>query len=80
MANEAHNEHQAAPLNTDVKVETLIVISKVKTFIKEQAGFNSSQCAIDALTQEVASACLRGIEKARKAGRKTVMGKDITTI
>lgn len=59
------------------ETETLIVVSKVKKFIKEQSGFNSSQCCVDALTEVVARQCLAGIENARKSGRKTVMGKDV---
>lgn len=60
-----------------IKTETLVVVSKVKQLIREQAGFNTSQCAIDALTEKVVRECLEGIEGARNAGRKTVMGRDI---
>lgn len=58
-------------------VETLIVVSKVKAFIKENSDFNVSQCCVDALTQKVVDECLKGIEHAKGAGRKTVMGRDI---
>lgn len=62
----------ASPLNVD----TLVVVSKVKNLIKEQSGFNTSQCAIDELTQIVVRECLRATENAQNAGRKTVMGRD----
>ena len=61
----------------DIDTDTLVVTSKVKQLIRDQSGFNTSQCAIDALTQKVVRACLTGIERARSADRKTVMGRDI---
>jgi len=57
--------------------ETLVVVSKIKRLIKTQAGLNTGQCAIEALTKKVVAELNRGIENARKAGRKTVMGRDI---
>ena len=60
-----------------IKSDTLVVVSKVKQLIKEQTGFSTSQCAIEALTQKVVDECLKGIDEARKAERKTVMGRDI---
>lgn len=58
-------------------VDTLVVVSKVKNFIRERSGMNTSQCCIDALTQKVCRDALQAIEKAKEAGRKTVMGRDI---
>ncbi len=60
-----------------IKTDTLIVVSKVKALIKEQSGFNTSQCAIDALTEKVIDECRKGIDTARRSERKTVMGRDI---
>lgn len=75
------NEAQSTtdrPVNSDViETETLVVVSKVKKFIKEQSDFNTSKCGVEALTRKVASECLKGIENAKQAGRKTVMGRDI---
>lgn len=58
-------------------VDTLTVVSKVKLYIRERSEFNTSQCFIDALTRKVVDTCLKGIDNARAAGRKTVMGRDI---
>ncbi len=58
------------------KTETLVVVSKVKALIREQSEMNTSQCAVDALTEVVVRESLRAIENARAAGRKTVMGRD----
>lgn len=65
------------PTSVQRKVDTLVVVSKVKQFIKDESELNTSQCAIDALTQKVVQACLDGIVRAKEAGRKTLMGRDI---
>lgn len=62
---------------SQIKTDTLVVVSKVKNLIKEQSGFSTSQCCVDALTRKVVAECLKGIEYAKKAERKTVMGRDI---
>jgi histone H3/H4 len=58
-------------------IDTLVVVSKVKKFVKDASEFNTSQCCIDALTDKIVEICRQGIENARVAGRKTVMGRDI---
>lgn len=64
---------KAAPAD----VETLVVVSRVKAYITSLSEFNTSQCCIDALTQKIVNECKKGIERAKAAGRKTVMGRDI---
>lgn len=58
-------------------VETLVVVSKVKKFIRAQSGLNTSQCCIDSLTKKIVDLCNQAIANARNDGRKTVMGRDI---
>jgi histone H3/H4 len=60
-----------------ISTDTLVVVSKIKALIREQSGFNTSQCCIEALTNKVVEECLKGIESATEAERKTVMGRDI---
>ena len=69
---------RAPKTKTIPKTDTLVVVSKVKDLIREQSEFNTSQCCIDALTEKVVRECLNAIEKAKAAGRKTVMGRDFT--
>ncbi len=57
--------------------ETLVVVSKIKKYVRAQSGLNTGQCAVDALTRKVCDEISRGIENARQAGRKTLMGRDI---
>lgn len=70
-------EDTPAPEAKKMDVETLVVVSKVKQLIRDQSEMNTSQCAIDALTQKVVQECRRAIDNAKVAGRKTVMGRDI---
>jgi histone H3/H4 len=57
-------------------MDSLIVISKVKKYIKEKADMNTSAGFFDPLNQDVAKACKDAMSHAQKLGRKTVMGKD----
>ena len=66
-----------AAKTASIATDTLVVVSKVKKLIKDQSGFSTSQCCIDALTKKVVEECLKGIEQARSVERKTVMGRDI---
>ncbi|MEZ4704098.1 MAG: hypothetical protein R3A11_02695 [Bdellovibrionota bacterium] len=54
----------------------LVVASKVKTYIKEEGGMNTSGSVMDALTTEVEKLCKQAIDNAKNDGRKTVMDRD----
>ncbi len=60
--------------------EILVVASKVKKYIRETAGMNTSASALDALTRCVETLCEMGIENAGKEERKTVMDRDIPMV
>lgn len=57
--------------------DILVVTSKVKKFVKEKGGMNTSAETIAALTAIVEKALTSGIESAKADGRKTVMHRDI---
>jgi histone H3/H4 len=59
--------------------DVLVVTSKVKKFIKEQGGCNTSAETIAVLSQAVEKLCRKGVENAKADGRKTVMARDIVT-
>lgn len=56
--------------------ESLVVVSKVKSFIKKHSEMNTSASAMPVLTKIIEDACLKAIEKAKSDGRKTVMDRD----
>jgi histone H3/H4 len=57
--------------------ELLVVGSKVKKYIKDAADMNASASTMDELMDRILLLCDRSIENARRAGRKTVMDRDI---
>lgn len=57
--------------------EVLIVASKLKKFIKEEAGLNTSSSVIEVLSNRVRKICLDAIQSAQSDGRKTVLDRDI---
>ncbi|MEK6554033.1 MAG: histone-like protein [Bdellovibrionota bacterium] len=57
--------------------DVLVVTSKVKKFIKENGGCNTSAETVDILSKAVEQLCRKGIEAAKADGRKTVMARDI---
>lgn len=57
--------------------DVLVVTSKVKKYIKEKGECNTSAETIDVLSRAVEALCQRGVESAKKDGRKTVMARDI---
>jgi len=57
--------------------DLLVVTSKVKKFVREKAGFNTSAETLEALSQLVEKHCMEAIDRARADGRKTVKARDV---
>jgi len=57
--------------------DVLVVTSKVKKFIKDKYGFNTSAETIQVLSKAVEALCQKGSDAAKADGRKTVMARDI---
>ncbi len=58
--------------------EVLVVVSKVKKYIKSKAGLSTSQNAAEAISRIIRQECDKAIESAKSDGRKTVMDRDFT--
>jgi histone H3/H4 len=56
--------------------EVLVVVSKVKNYIREQSDMNTAGSVAPKISEIIRGLCDRAIESARKDGRKTVMEKD----
>jgi hypothetical protein len=61
-----------------VPKEVLIVVSKLKGYIKARSGMSTSDGVIDVLSQHLRELCDDAIRHAGTAGRKTVMDRDFT--
>jgi histone H3/H4 len=65
------------PMSEEVPKEVLVVISKVKAYIRAKSGMNTSDAVTEALSELVRTTCDQAIERAKNEGRKTVMARDI---
>jgi hypothetical protein len=58
--------------------DVLIVVSKLKKYIKDRSGFNCSDQIIDVLSDHVRVLCDDAIRAAARDERKTVLERDVT--
>lgn len=56
--------------------QVLVVVSKLKQYIKDSAGMNTAGSVADALSKAIRQMCDKAIENAKSDGRKTVMDRD----
>jgi len=56
--------------------EVLVVVSRLKNFVRERFGMNTSDAVMDELSSHLRSVCRRAVENARSEGRKTLMDRD----
>jgi histone H3/H4 len=60
--------------------EVLVIVSKLKNYIREKSQMNTAGTVADALSDRLRMLCDQAIESARKDGRKTVMDRDIPSV
>jgi histone H3/H4 len=56
--------------------EVLVVASKIKKYIKDKSGMNTSASVMEALTKVIEQECEKAIAAAQGDKRKTVMDRD----
>lgn len=56
--------------------EVLVVISKLKNYIREKSDFNTAGSVAPKVSDIIRNLCEQAIANARKDGRKTVMDRD----
>lgn len=64
--------------SSDLPIDVLTVVSKMKAYIKGRGDMNTSGDVADVLSDIIRDKCDEAIEEARRAGRKTVMGRDFS--
>jgi histone H3/H4 len=69
--------HKEPRMSNEVTKEVLVVVSKVKAYIRASSGMNTSDAVTEALSELVRSACEQAVARAKADGRKTVMARDI---
>lgn len=70
-------ENTENTLTSEEQDEVLVVVSKLKNYIRAASGMNTSGSVGPALSQMIRKVCDKAIENARTDGRKTVMDRDI---
>ena len=67
----------APPAEEDVgEDDILIVVSKLKKYIRARSGMNTSDNVMGVLSDHLRRICDRAIQKAAEEGRKTVLDRD----
>jgi hypothetical protein len=61
----------------DAEREILIVVSKMKKYIKDRSGFNCSDAVAEYLSDHVRAICDDAIRAAARDERKTVLDRDV---
>jgi hypothetical protein len=77
IVNDGNESNAPAGGGEDTPREVLIVVSKLKSYIKAKSGMNTSDGIVPVLSELVRDICDRAIESARSDGRKTVLDRDV---
>ena len=64
--------------NSHGEEEILVVVSKLKQYIRSVSGMNTAGNVATALSDTIRKLCDQAIEKAKTDGRKTVMDRDFS--
>lgn len=80
-AEEADKQRRIVGLSDDgLPKEVLIVVSKLKAYVKARSGMSTSDGAMDVLSAHLRKLCDEAIRHAGTAGRKTVMDRDFEAV
>ncbi len=75
--NDGNESNAPAGGGEDAPREVLIVVSKLKNYIKAKSGMNTSDGIVPVLSDLIRDIADRAIESARSDGRKTVLDRDV---
>jgi len=65
-----------APRGSELEKEILVVVSKLKAYVRARADMNTSDSVAEHLSERIRTLCDEAIRRARKEGRKTLMDRD----
>lgn len=64
----------------DLPKDVLVVVSKLKAYVKAQSGMSTSDGVVEVLSKHLRKLCDQAAQHAGTAGRKTVMDRDFEAI
>jgi histone H3/H4 len=77
MSEEADKRRRIVSASSeDLPLDVLVVVSKMKAYVKARSGMNTSDGVTDVLSAKIRKLCDAAIEVAQSDGRKTVMDRD----
>ncbi len=80
-AEDADTQRRIVGLSDDgLPKEVLVVVSKLKAYVKARSGMSTSDTAVDVLSNHLRKLCDEAIRHAGTAGRKTVMDRDFEAV
>jgi histone H3/H4 len=62
------------------EAEVLIVVSKLKKYVRDRSGMNTSDGVVAVLSDHVRELCREAIRQAGQDGRRTVLDRDFTKV
>jgi len=80
MSEEADKRRIVGLSDDGLPKDVLIVVSKLKAYVKARSEMSTSDGAIEVLSAHLRKLCDRAIRHAGTAGRKTVMDRDFEAI
>ena len=66
----------AGAASEELPQDVLVVVSKLKAYVKARSGMNTSDGVVDVLSAKIRKLCDAAIEVAHSDGRKTLMDRD----
>ena len=69
-----------AATDDDLPRDVLIVVSKLKGYVKARSGMNTSDSVVEALSDHLRKLCVEAIRNAARDGRKTVLDRDFAPL
>jgi histone H3/H4 len=81
MSDEADKGRRIVGLaDDDLPKDVLVVVSKLKNYVKARSGMSTSDGVVDVLSEHLRKLCAKAIQHAATAGRKTVMERDFLAV
>jgi hypothetical protein len=72
------DEHE--PVGPTDEHETLVVVSKLKKYVRDWSGMNTSDAAMSVLSDHLRELCRESIRQAGLDGRRTVLDRDFVKV
>lgn len=73
------NQQPPAPSDESPR-DVLVVVSKLKAYIKATRGMNTSDGVVSVISDQIRKLCDQAAANAQRDGRKTVMDRDFAAL